>query len=120
MTLVVQVRNGWFSFRWSQIFEAGSIVSSHTVVQPPPLPLPILFSVQLQPLQIKARRASPSDPLCPFAPPPIAEVAAAIAANKPDGAATTHVLSLVDENLIFPRFFWCQLYLRRMWRQVRE
>ena len=26
------VRNGWFSFRWSQIFEIGSIPSSETVL----------------------------------------------------------------------------------------
>ena len=29
---VLVIRNGWFSFRWSQIFERGDITSSETVL----------------------------------------------------------------------------------------
>jgi aspartate aminotransferase-like enzyme len=64
------VRNGWFSFRWSQIFEMGRIPSSCTVQ--------------------KARRARPGAQE-PFAPPPIAEVVAAIRAEKPAVVFAPHV-----------------------------
>ena len=30
---VLVVRNGWFSYRWTQIFEAGNIPASHTVIK---------------------------------------------------------------------------------------
>ncbi len=30
---VMVLRNGWFSYRWSQIFEAGSIPASETVMK---------------------------------------------------------------------------------------
>ena len=30
---VLVVRNGWFSYRWTQIFEAGSIPKTHTVLK---------------------------------------------------------------------------------------
>ena len=30
---VLVVRNGWFSYRWTQIFEAGNIPASHTVMK---------------------------------------------------------------------------------------
>jgi aspartate aminotransferase-like enzyme len=64
------VRNGWFSFRWSQIFEMGRIPSSCTV--------------------IKARRARPGARE-PFSPPPIDEVVAAIRAEKPAVVFAPHV-----------------------------
>lgn len=57
------IRNGWFSFRWSQIFEAGAIPAEEIV--------------------LKARRIS-SEENAPYAPPPIAEVVAAIQAQQPD------------------------------------
>ena len=50
----VVVRNGWFSFRWTQIFEAGKIPASSTV--------------------LKARRADPADPQGAFSPAPVEEV----------------------------------------------
>ena len=31
------IRNGWFSYRWTQIFEAGDIPSSHTVMMARPV-----------------------------------------------------------------------------------
>jgi aspartate aminotransferase-like enzyme len=64
------LRNGWFSFRWSQIFEMGGIPASETV--------------------LKARRATPG-PRQPFAPAPIEEVVAAIAELRPDVVFAPHV-----------------------------
>jgi aspartate aminotransferase-like enzyme len=65
------IRNGFFSYRWTQIFEAGSIPAQETV--------------------LKARRVRSNEPLAPFAPPPIEEVVAAIAAEKPDFVFAPHV-----------------------------
>ena len=64
------IRNGWFSFRWTQIFDAGSI--------------PALSNV------LKARRQSDNRQE-PFAPPPIEEVVAAIQTDKPDVVFAPHV-----------------------------
>jgi aspartate aminotransferase-like enzyme len=64
------IRNGWFSFRWSQIFDAGSIPSSSTV--------------------LKARRQSDNRQE-PFTPPPIEEVVATIKTEKPDLVFAPHV-----------------------------
>jgi aspartate aminotransferase-like enzyme len=64
------LRNGWFSFRWSQIFEAGSIPSSTTV--------------------LKAER-SLANIDAPFAPKPIEEVARTIRSEKPDVVFAPHV-----------------------------
>ena len=64
------VRNGWFSYRWSQIFEAGGFTAQTTVM--------------------KARQTGNSD-LAPFAPAPIAEVVAAIHAARPDVVFAPHV-----------------------------
>jgi len=64
------IRNGWFSFRWSQIFDMGNI-PSETVV------------LKARPIQ-EGRQA-------PFAPAPIDEVVAAIKAEKPDLVFAPHV-----------------------------
>jgi len=64
------IRNGWFSFRWTQIFETGSIPSSSTV--------------------LKARQVE-DGPQAPFAPAPIDEVVATIKAKKPDVVFAPHV-----------------------------
>ncbi|CAN7257005.1 aminotransferase class V-fold PLP-dependent enzyme [Rhizobacter sp. LjRoot28] len=64
------IRNGWFSYRWSQIFEMGSIPSQVTV--------------------LKARRTSP-DRQAPFAPPPVEEVVAAIRDGRPEVVFAPHV-----------------------------
>ena len=64
------IRNGWFSFRWSQILEMGNIPAATTV--------------------LKARRIEEVHQ-SPFAPPPIDEVIAAIKANKPDVVFAPHV-----------------------------
>ncbi len=67
---VLVVRNGWFSYRWSQIFEAGGLTASSTVM--------------------KARQTANSSP-SPFAPAPIEEVVAAIRDQKPDIVFAPHV-----------------------------
>lgn len=64
------IRNGWFSFRWSQIFDMGGIPSSTTV--------------------LKARTIE-SGSQAAFAPPPIDEVVAAIEAEKPAVVFAPHV-----------------------------
>jgi len=64
------VRNGWFSYRWSQIFEMGDIPSA-TLVE-----------------KARAVRAGAQ---APFAPPPIDEVVATIARERPDIVFAPHV-----------------------------
>ena len=64
------IRNGWFSFRWTQIFEMGRIPSSVTV--------------------LKARLQG-SGRQQPFAPAPIDEVVAAIRREKPAVVFAPHV-----------------------------
>ncbi|MBV6635606.1 MAG: alanine--glyoxylate aminotransferase family protein [Mameliella sp.] len=67
---VLVVRNGWFSYRWSQIFEAGGFAGETTVM--------------------KARRTG-NAPDAPFAPAPIEEVEAKIAETRPDVVFAPHV-----------------------------
>jgi len=64
------IRNGWFSFRWTQIFDMGDIPSESTV--------------------LKARRVDDSKHAA-FAPAPIEEVVVAIEAEKPDVVFAPHV-----------------------------
>jgi len=64
------IRNGWFSFRWTQIFEMGRIPSESIV--------------------LKARRIA-DRPQAPFAPPPIDEVVATIRREKPAVVFAPHV-----------------------------
>ena len=64
------IRNGWFSYRWSQIFEMGQIPSEQLV--------------------LKARRVAPGRQAA-FAPPPIDEVVAAIRSQRPAMVFAPHV-----------------------------
>jgi aspartate aminotransferase-like enzyme len=64
------IRNGWFSYRWSQIFEMGAIPSESVV--------------------LKARR-SQSGAQAPYAPAPIDEVVAAIREHRPALVCAPHV-----------------------------
>lgn len=64
------VRNGWFSYRWSQIFEAGGFARDTTVVM---------------------ARPTGNAPRPAYAPPPIDEVVAKILAAKPDAVFAPHV-----------------------------
>lgn len=64
------LRNGWFSYRWSQIFEMGRIPAEEIV--------------------LKARPLSPGAKGA-FAPPPLDEVVAAIRAQRPAMVFAPHV-----------------------------
>lgn len=64
------IRNGWFSYRWSQIFEMGNIPDSEIV--------------------LKARQIEDATQ-SPFVPCPIDEVVATIKSEKPDCVFAPHV-----------------------------
>ncbi|MBQ0743368.1 MAG: alanine--glyoxylate aminotransferase family protein [Pseudomonas sp.] len=64
------IRNGWFSYRWSQIFEMGRLPAEEIV--------------------LKARQTS-TDEQAPFAPVPIDEVLANIRQHKPSLVFAPHV-----------------------------
>ncbi len=64
------IRNGWFSYRWTQIFDAGNIPASATV--------------------LKARRTG-NHHQAPFAPAPIEDVLRTIAEEQPDVVFAPHV-----------------------------
>jgi aspartate aminotransferase-like enzyme len=67
---VAVIRNGWFSYRWTQIFETGGIPAAATVLQ--------------------ARRTSAA-PEAPWMPAPIEEVEAHIRRERPDVVFAPHV-----------------------------
>ncbi|MGB7319244.1 MAG: aminotransferase class V-fold PLP-dependent enzyme [Planktotalea sp.] len=69
-THALVVRNGWFSYRWSQIIETGGLTESCTVM--------------------KARQTG-NDSRAPFAPAPIDDVVAAIREQKPQIVFAPHV-----------------------------
>ncbi len=64
------IRNGWFSYRWTQIFDAGNIPSESLVH--------------------KAQQTS-QDSTAPFAPAAIEQVVATIQSEKPDVVFAPHV-----------------------------
>lgn len=64
------IRNGWFSYRWTQILDAGAIPSSSTVLKAKPV----------------TGGATPS-----FAPPPLESVVEAIGTSQPDLVFAAHV-----------------------------
>jgi len=64
------VRNGWFSFRWTQIFDMGNIPTSHSVHKARPV-------------------ESGKHPA--YAPAPIDQVVAAIRLEKPDVVCAPHI-----------------------------
>ncbi len=64
------VRNGWFSYRWTQIFDAGNIPATSVVM---------------------AARQVGSDPQSPFAPAPADEVAKRIVQEKAELVFAPHV-----------------------------
>jgi aspartate aminotransferase-like enzyme len=67
---VLVLRNGWFSYRWTQIFDMGNIPASSTV--------------------LKARQTGPGAQ-APWAPAPIADVQATIVREKPALVFAPHV-----------------------------
>jgi len=64
------IRNGFFSYRWTQIFEMGDIPATATVLKARPIE---------------------DGPQAPFTPPPIGEVVATIEAEQPDIVFAPHV-----------------------------
>ena len=64
------IRNGWFSYRWTQIFEMGQIPSESIV--------------------LKARQVAEGSQAA-FCPPPLSDVLATIAAEKPQVVFAPHV-----------------------------
>jgi aspartate aminotransferase-like enzyme len=64
------IRNGWFSYRWSQIFDRGRIPAESTVLK---------------------ARAVTDGRQAPYAPPPVGEVVATIAERRPDLVFAPHV-----------------------------
>ena len=64
------LRNGYFSYRWSQIFDAGGFAGQTTVVM---------------------ARPTGNGAVAPFAPPPIDEVVASILEARPDVVFAPHV-----------------------------
>ena len=64
------IRNGWFSYRWTQIFESGDIPSSSTVLK-------------ARPIESGSQAA--------FAPAPIEDVIRTIETEKPDMVFAPHV-----------------------------
>jgi len=67
---VLVIRNGWFSYRWSQIFEMAGVAREVQV--------------------LKARRSEPGAK-APFIPPPLQEVLDTIRASRPDVVFAPHV-----------------------------
>jgi aspartate aminotransferase-like enzyme len=68
--IALVVRNGWFSYRWTQIFDTGRIPIRHEV--------------------LKARRVG-AGPQAPFAPVPLEEVVQEITRQRPDVVFAPHV-----------------------------
>ncbi|MBK6335795.1 MAG: alanine--glyoxylate aminotransferase family protein [Betaproteobacteria bacterium] len=64
------IRNGWFSYRWTQIFDLGGIPAESTV--------------------LKARRVA-DERQAAYAPPPLDEVVATLRARQPDLVFAPHV-----------------------------
>ena len=67
---VLIIRNGWFSYRWSQIFDAGGFTDEATVVM---------------------ARQTGNGAQAPFAPPPVEEVCAKIRETRPEAVFAPHV-----------------------------
>ena len=83
---VLVVRNGWFSYRWSQIIETGGLTKSATVM--------------------KARMQG-NDAIAPFAPAPIEDVVTAIRDHKPAVVFAPHVET--SAGLILPDGYIAQM-----------
>ena len=86
------LRNGWFSYRWTQIFEMGGIPSDSVV--------------------LKARQLD-DEPQSPFAPAPIDQVVAAIRSERPALVFAPHVET--SSGIMLP-----DAYIQAVARAVRE
>jgi aspartate aminotransferase-like enzyme len=85
------IRDGFFSFRWTQIFDMGKIPA----------------------VVLKARRTHPEDKQSPWIPTPAEEVVAAIRAGKPDLVIAPHVETAAG--IILP-----DEYLRKVTQATHE
>lgn len=83
---VLIVRNGWFSYRWTQIFEAGGFAQATTVVM---------------------ARQTGNGAQAPYAPPPVEEVVAKIREVKPEAVFAPHVET--SAGLILPDDYIAQV-----------
>ena len=83
-TTCLILRNGWFSFRWTQILETGDIASKSIV--------------------LKARPTG-EGPSAPFEPAPVDEVIATIGAEKPGVVFAPHVET--SSGMILPEAYIC-------------
>ena len=83
---VLVVRNGWFSYRWSQIFDAGDFAQEVTVV---------------------LARQTGNDPRAPYAPPPVEEVCAKIREVRPEAVFAPHVET--SAGIILPDAYIAQI-----------
>ena len=83
---VLIVRNGWFSYRWTQIFEAGAFAAETTVVM---------------------ARQTGNDTRAPYAPPPIDEVVAKIREARPEAVFAPHVET--SSGIILPEDYITQM-----------
>jgi aspartate aminotransferase-like enzyme len=97
---VMVIRNGWFSFRWTEIFDMGgpgrSIPKSHTVLKAQPVP--------------------PEDPNCPhmqYAPHPIDDVVKRVHEERPAVLFAPHVET--STGMILP-----DEYIRRASKAVHD
>lgn len=80
------VRNGWFSYRWTQIFEAGGVAAETHVL---------------------TARQTGNDLRAPYAPPPIDAVVAQIHQHRPDAIFAPHVET--SSGIILPDDYVTQL-----------
>ena len=69
---VLVIRNGWFSYRWSQILEMGAITAPENI-------------------RVCQARQTNSSPQAPWQPAPLAEVLESIQAHKPKVVFAPHV-----------------------------
>jgi aspartate aminotransferase-like enzyme len=67
---VMIIRNGWFSFRWSQIFDAGGFAAE---------------------VDVAMARQTGNGPRAPYAPPAVDEVCARIREQRPEAVFAPHV-----------------------------
>lgn len=86
------VRNGWFSYRWTQILEAGGFAGE---------------------THVALARRSGNEAVAPFAPAPVEEVAAKIAEVRPDVVFAPHVETA--SGMILP-----DAYLKALARAAHE
>ncbi|PPB80336.1 aspartate aminotransferase-like enzyme [Albidovulum inexpectatum] len=83
---VLVVRNGWFSFRWSQILETGGFARE---------------------IEVALARRVGNEPQAPFVPAPIEEVTARVRDTRPDVVFAPHVET--SAGMILPDDYLSQL-----------